>query len=84
MTVTFYFAPTQQQYHELAAIVVARQGYGLDALSTLFFLFGLASVVVGLVFYALGALNLGRNMYFFPSHVLVGCSKCKALLLNCR
>ena len=49
------------------------QGNGRDAASTLFFLFGLSSVIVGLVFYLLGKLELGRVVYFFPSHVLVGC-----------
>lgn len=57
----------------LARIVVEVQGYGRDALTTLFFLFGLASVIVGLVFYILGRMELGRILYFFPAHVLVGC-----------
>eukprot|EP00550_Attheya_septentrionalis_P000409 CAMPEP_0198293740 /NCGR_PEP_ID=MMETSP1449-20131203/18720_1 /TAXON_ID=420275 /ORGANISM="Attheya septentrionalis, Strain CCMP2084" /LENGTH=995 /DNA_ID=CAMNT_0043993451 /DNA_START=40 /DNA_END=3027 /DNA_ORIENTATION=- len=59
--------------HSLANIVIAQQGYGIEALSTLFFLFGLSSVLVGLVFYVLGRLELGSIVYFFPSHVLVGC-----------
>jgi len=57
----------------LAYIVVEIQGYGKEALSTLFFLFGLSSVIVGLVFYFLGRMELGRILYFFPAHVLVGC-----------
>ena len=57
----------------LTRIVVEMQGYGREALSTLFFLFGLASVLVGCVFYALGRMELGRILYFFPAHVLVGC-----------
>eukprot|EP00581_Thalassiosira_minuscula_P005996 CAMPEP_0183735588 /NCGR_PEP_ID=MMETSP0737-20130205/47122_1 /TAXON_ID=385413 /ORGANISM="Thalassiosira miniscula, Strain CCMP1093" /LENGTH=905 /DNA_ID=CAMNT_0025969387 /DNA_START=173 /DNA_END=2890 /DNA_ORIENTATION=+ len=57
----------------LTYIVVENQGYGKEALSTLFFLFGMASVIVGIVFYALGRANLGRVLYFFPAHVLVGC-----------
>lgn len=60
-------------YHALAYIVINEQGYGKEALATLFFLFGLSSVFVGLVFYSLGKLELGRIVYFFPSHVLVGC-----------
>lgn len=60
-------------WHALAYVVIAEQGYGMEALSTLFFLFGLSSVVVGLVFYALGKLKLGRVVYYFPSHVLIGC-----------
>lgn len=56
---------------ELARIVIREQGYGMDALSTLFFLFGLSSVIVGGTFYMLGKLSLGRIVYFFPSHVLV-------------
>ena len=59
--------------HSLAYIVIKQQGYGIEALSTLFFLFGLASVIVGAVFYVLGKFKLGRVVYFFPSHVLVGC-----------
>jgi sulfate permease, SulP family len=59
--------------HALAQTVIARQGYGADALSTLFFLFGLSSVIVGMVFYLLGRLRLGKIVYFFPNHVLVGC-----------
>jgi SulP family sulfate permease len=59
--------------HELASIVIRQQGYGTDALSTLFVLFGLASVVVGLVFWLLGRFELGRIVYYFPTHVLVGC-----------
>jgi len=30
-------------------------------------------VIVGLVFYLLGRFELGRVLYFFPKHVLVGC-----------
>ena len=60
-------------YVELARIVISEQGYQMDALSTLFFLFGLSSVLVGIVFFLLGWLELGRVVYFFPSHVLIGC-----------
>lgn len=60
-------------FHSLAFNVISVQGYGLEALSTLFFLFGLSSVLVGLSFYTLGKLELGRVVYFFPNHVLVGC-----------
>lgn len=59
--------------HALAYAVIARQGYGEEALSTLFFLFGVSSIVVGGVFYLLGRLRLGKLVYFFPNHVLVGC-----------
>lgn len=57
----------------LTYIVIQHQGYGMAALSTLFFLFGLASIIVGAVFYTLGRLELGKVLYFFPAHVLVGC-----------
>jgi SulP family sulfate permease len=57
----------------LAYIVVQHQGYGMEALSTLFFLFGLASLIVGAVFYILGRFEMGKVLYFFPAHVLVGC-----------
>lgn len=60
-------------WHALAYVVIAEQGYGMEALSTLFFLFGFSSVIVGLVFYALGKLELGRVVYYFPAHVLIGC-----------
>ena len=58
---------------ELARIVMSEQCDEVGTISTLFFLFGLSSVVVGLVFYLLGRLEMGRIVYFFPSHVLVGC-----------
>mmetsp|Transcript_20770 Transcript_20770/g.31954 ORF Transcript_20770/g.31954 Transcript_20770/m.31954 type:complete len:959 (+) Transcript_20770:55-2931(+) len=58
---------------ELAHIVISEQGYGKEALSTLFFMYGLSSVLVGVFFYLLGKFKLGRVVYFFPSHVLVGC-----------
>lgn len=59
--------------HALCHTVIQQQGYGMEALSTVFFLFGLSSVVVGLTFYCLGRWKLGRLVYFFPNHVLVGC-----------
>lgn len=59
--------------HELASIVISHQGYGLEAMSTLIVMFGLSSLVVGIVFYMLGKFNLGRIVYFFPTHVLIGC-----------
>ena len=59
--------------HALAKLVIRRQGYGQEALSTLLFLFGLSSVIVGTVFMVLGQLNLGRVVHYFPNHVLVGC-----------
>mmetsp|Transcript_40051 Transcript_40051/g.96643 ORF Transcript_40051/g.96643 Transcript_40051/m.96643 type:complete len:1036 (-) Transcript_40051:38-3145(-) len=59
--------------HALCNTVIQQQGYGKEALSTVFFLFGLSSVVVGLTFWLLGKWQLGRIVYFFPNHVLVGC-----------
>ena len=59
--------------HALSAVVIRHQGYGLDSLSTLFVLFGLASVLVGTVFYVLGKLKLGRIVHYFPVFVLIGC-----------
>jgi SulP family sulfate permease len=59
--------------HALCQTVIKQQGYGKEALSTVFFLFGLSSVVVGSTFYLLGKWRLGRIVYFFPNHVLVGC-----------
>ena len=60
-------------YLELARIVMDEQGTGSEALSTLFFILGLSSILVGFTFYLLGKFELGRIVYFFPSHVLVGC-----------
>lgn len=60
-------------YHELAAIAIKHSGYGVESLVNLFFMFGLASILVGVVFYCLGKFELGRIVYFFPTHVLVGC-----------
>ncbi len=56
----------------LATITIEHCGYGMEALSTLFVMFGISSMIVGLVFYILGKFELGRIIYFFPSHVLVG------------
>lgn len=70
--VTFQLIENVPFYHALAATVIREQGYGTDALATLFFLFGLSSVLVGLLFFLLGKFELGRIVYFFPSHVLVG------------
>jgi len=58
---------------ELARIVMDETKSDDYVVPTLFFLFALSSVIVGLVFYLLGRLELGRVVYFFPSHVLVGC-----------
>ena len=35
--------------------------------------FSISSIITGLVFFALGALNLGTLIGFFPRHILVGC-----------
>ena len=59
--------------HALSKIAIHHQGYGMDALSTILVLFGLSSIMVGVVFYILGRLKLGRIIYYFPNHVLVGC-----------
>ena len=58
---------------ELSKIAISHQGWGIDALSTVIVMFGLASIVVGTVFYLLGRFKLGRIVYFFPTHVLIGC-----------
>jgi len=58
---------------ELARIVMSEQTDEIGTTSTLFFLFGFSSVLVGLVFYLLGRLEMGRIVFFFPSHVLIGC-----------
>jgi sulfate permease, SulP family len=60
-------------FHSLAITAISNQGYGIDSLSTLFFLYGLSTAMVGIVFYLLGKFDLGRVVYFFPNHVLVGC-----------
>ena len=57
----------------LASNVIHRVGYGMDALTTLVVMFGLSSLIVGSVFYLLGKFQLGRIIYYFPNHVLVGC-----------
>jgi SulP family sulfate permease len=59
--------------HELSSIVISHQGYGVDAISTLIVMFGLSSIIVGIVFWILGKYRLGRIVYFFPTHVLIGC-----------
>lgn len=50
-------------YHAMAAVVIAEQGYGEEALATLFFLYGFSSVVTGLMFYGLGKAKLGRGEF---------------------
>lgn len=60
-------------YVQLGRTVIEEQGNGSGAFSTLFFLFGMSSVVVGLFFFSLGKFGMGRVVYFFPSHVLLGC-----------
>jgi SulP family sulfate permease len=44
---------------ELSTIVIDHVGYGVDALATLIVIFGLSSILVGLVFFILGRLKLG-------------------------
>ena len=57
---------------ELAAIAISHQGYGLDALSTTMVMFGISSLLVGIVFFLLGYFKMGKIIYFFPTHVLIG------------
>lgn len=57
---------------ELAAIAISHQGFGLEALSTVMVMFGMASLMVGCVFYLLGKFKMGKVVYFFPTHVLIG------------
>ena len=59
--------------HALATAVIAKHGYGMQSLATCLVMFGVASVLVGMVFFGLGYWQLGRIVYFFPTHVLVGC-----------
>ncbi|KAL7554002.1 hypothetical protein ACHAWF_017366 [Thalassiosira exigua] len=56
---------------ELARIVLDDSTPDADPVSTVFFLFGTSSVLVGVTFYLLGKFELGRVVYYFPSHVLV-------------
>ena len=57
---------------ELAAIAISHQGFGLDALSTVMVMYAIASVLVGVVFFLLGKFEMGKIVYFFPTHVLIG------------
>ncbi|MGK3741628.1 MAG: hypothetical protein ACI90V_008481 [Bacillariaceae sp.] len=57
---------------ELAAVAISHQGYGLDALSTVMVMFGISSLLVGIVFFLLGYFKMGKVVYFFPTHVLIG------------
>jgi SulP family sulfate permease len=56
----------------LSSIAISHQGYGIDTLATIMVMFGIASVLVGGVFYLLGKFQLGKIVYFFPTHVLIG------------
>ena len=64
-------------YIALARILLLEEEHDSDKqeviISTLFFLFGLSSIIVGCIFYLLGKFEMGRILYFFPKHVLVGC-----------
>lgn len=82
--ITFQLIENVPFYHALAATVIREQGYGIDALATLFFLFGISSVLVGFLFYMLGRLEMGRVIYFFPGHVLVGYIAPNLLLVHDR
>jgi sulfate permease, SulP family len=42
-------------------------------IATTILAFSISSVITGLVFFLLGALNLGALIGFFPRHILVGC-----------
>lgn len=57
---------------ELAAVAISHQGYGLEALSTVMVMFSIASLLVGIVFFLLGKFQMGKIVYFFPTHVLIG------------
>jgi hypothetical protein len=57
---------------ELAAVAISHQGYGLEALSTVMVMFGISSLLVGIVFFLLGKFQMGKIVYFFPTHVLIG------------
>jgi len=57
---------------ELATIAISHQGFGLEALSTVMVMFGIASLMVGAVFFLLGKFQMGKIVYFFPTHVLIG------------
>lgn len=59
--------------HELSIIAISYQGYTIETLSTILVMFSISSIVVGIVFYLLGKYQLGRIVYYFPKHVLVGC-----------
>ena len=60
--------------HTIADEVQHRHGHGtLESMSTVMMAFAVSSVVVGIFFYLLGALNLGSAVHFFPRHVIVGC-----------
>lgn len=58
--------------HALARIAL-RQSSSEAAISTLLTLFGISSLIVGVVFMFLGKCKLGKVVYYFPTHVLMGC-----------
>lgn len=59
--------------HTIANTVLASQGTGIESFSTILVVFALCSLICGLVFYALGAYELGNIVHYFPRHVIVGC-----------
>jgi sulfate permease, SulP family len=44
-----------------------------SVIATTILAFSISSIITGLVFFLLGALNLGALIGFFPRHILVGC-----------
>lgn len=59
--------------HTIAYTVLASQGTGIESFSTILMTFALSSIVCGVLFYVLGAYQLGNVIYYFPRHVIVGC-----------
>lgn len=56
-----------------AVIIRSALKTGKDAVSTLFVLFALSSLLVGATFFLLGFYELGSFVYFIPRHVIIGC-----------
>jgi len=59
--------------HTIATHVQHRHGCGAVGMATVLAAFATSSVVVGALFFILGAYKLGNAVYFFPKHVILGC-----------
>lgn len=59
--------------HILAQSAMEADGQGYEAFATLFVMYAVSTIFVGVCFYLLGKFEIGNAVYFFPRHVIIGC-----------